>query len=333
MTQRIPGLDGLRAFAVLAVLLFHAAPGGPFPGGFLGVDLFFVLSGFLITGVLVADDRLGSFYWKRFCRLGPALGLFLLAYVLVAPAIWPGHSHGRDALLAGLYVSNWTFTFWGDPEYIRHTWSLAVEEQFYLIWPFALPLLLKSRQPARWLFAAVVLLTLWRCSFAANWMSYYYRTDTRLTGLLVGAALYFVRDRLVLSRTAFWIGAALSGWLLLAADILRAFLFIPLAELAAVLMIGAAVSGNAPHFLDRPLLVRLGLWSYGIYLWHNPATLALRDQGFWVALAGSLAVAIPCAALSYYSVEAAGRRLKNMTAAELRSRLRRFTATRVTRPS
>src|SRR4051812_33371050 len=109
--DRIAGLDGLRAIAVLSVVLFHAGTDGPLPGGFIGVDLFFILSGFLITGVLAKGEPLGSFYWHRFWRLAPALLLFLGAYALFAPLVWPGYPHNRDALLAGLYVGNYSYTF------------------------------------------------------------------------------------------------------------------------------------------------------------------------------------------------------------------------------
>src|ERR1044071_2906095 len=106
-----PALDGLRALAAIAVVLFHCRVGGGefvFGSGFLGVDVFFVLSGFLITQQLREGRALGEFYWRRALRLLPALLFFLGVYVAVAPLLWPGQPHGRDALFAGLYLSDIT---------------------------------------------------------------------------------------------------------------------------------------------------------------------------------------------------------------------------------
>ena len=121
-----------------------------FDQGYFGVDLFFVLSGFLITRLLVDEiDSTGRidllrFYLRRLLRLTPALLLMLTAYLLIAPSLWPQldlMSHVRDAALVAFYLSDYSQAFWHNPKVLIHTWSLSVEEHFYLIWPFAVLLL------------------------------------------------------------------------------------------------------------------------------------------------------------------------------------------------
>ena len=136
-----PALDGLRAVAIVLVLLSHAhAP--LFSGAFFGVDLFFVLSGYLITSLLlreVADTgRIDywDFYRRRFFRLMPALLLFLAAYCLAAPRIWPELADVySDAIVSALYLADYGIAFFDSPGTLLHMWSLAVEEHFYLLWP------------------------------------------------------------------------------------------------------------------------------------------------------------------------------------------------------
>src|SRR5277367_6126241 len=147
----LPGLDGVRAFAVLAVMIYHGGISLT-PGGFLGVDTFFVLSGFLITSLLVSEwqgtatIRLGAFWARRARRLLPALLLMLLFVAFYASVIVPKGTYGAlrlDALATLLYVSNWHFILVNSNYFnetsasspLLHTWSLAVEEQFYVIWP------------------------------------------------------------------------------------------------------------------------------------------------------------------------------------------------------
>ncbi|HEY1485076.1 MAG TPA: acyltransferase, partial [Micromonosporaceae bacterium] len=147
--RRWSGLDGLRAVAVAAVVAFHFAPSA-LPGGFLGVDIFFVLSGYLITRMIVTEYlrfgglRFGNFYLRRARRLLPALGVVLTA-ALASAAFWRDQMTTiRPATMAAVgYVSNWWLSFAhqsyfvtaGRPSVLQHLWSLAVEEQFYLFWP------------------------------------------------------------------------------------------------------------------------------------------------------------------------------------------------------
>ena len=307
-------LDGLRAIAVTSVLLLHAAPGAPFSGGFVGVDLFFVLSSFLITSILAAEVRetgrldLARFYSRRFLRLMPALLFMLAGYLMVAPFLWPTYPHGRDALVASLYLSDYTLAVWGVPRYIGHTWSLAVEEHFYLLWPFVVPLLLRSTRPLVWLAAAFAVLTLWRTSWATEFNQSYFRFDTHATGLVLGAALYF--SGLRLGRTAGLAALAMFGALVLSASFPYAFIAIPLAEIASAVLIASAASLDV---LRNSLLVWLGRRSYAIYLWHVPVVDLLRagHLSFAPMVALTLLLSIGCAILSWHSVEKWGRRMKS----------------------
>jgi peptidoglycan/LPS O-acetylase OafA/YrhL len=211
---RAPGLDGVRALAVLAVLAFHAGASG-LPGGFLGVDIFFVLSGFLITGLLTGrHDETGrpglkEFWIRRARRLLPTLAVMLVVVTAAATIIEPRQEAPlRQALLAAAtYTSNWYQILhrvpyfaaagqFGTPPPLDHLWSLAIEEQFYLIWPVILWLVI-LRLNERGARVAATLLGAGASALAmalqyrpgGDPSAVYYGTDTHASALLIGAAL------------------------------------------------------------------------------------------------------------------------------------------------
>jgi peptidoglycan/LPS O-acetylase OafA/YrhL len=212
-----PGLDGLRALAVSAVLLYHADPAF-IPGGFLGVEVFFVISGYLISALLLAEWRtkgridLKDFWMRRARRLLPALYALLVVTLAFSVVFLPGEVAGLRGEVLGAfgYVTNWFLIFGresyfeavGRPSVLQHLWSLAVEEQFYLIWPVVLAVGLGvGTAHRRQRLVLMVALAGAAASAVAMALMYtpgvdpsriYYGTDTRATGLLCGAALAFL---------------------------------------------------------------------------------------------------------------------------------------------
>lgn len=313
---RLPGLDGLRAIAVAAVMLFHA----DFQwarGGYLGVDLFFVISGFLITGLLAreidANGRLalGHFYWRRAKRLLPASWLMMAAVVIVAARIATDalpHLRG-DAVASLLYVTNWEllrsntsyFEAMGRPPLLQHLWSLAIEEQFYLLWA-PLVLLCLPRFGRRGLAGLALALGL----ASATWMfvlarklgypdqgdpsRLYFGTDTHAFALLLGAALGLLwrpaQRYPGIARSGFGLLLgllALSGMVALFATLgentrlLYPWGFLAAAIVSLILVATAVHPGLAlGRWLDAQPLRWLGERSYGIYLWHWPIFMLTR---------------------------------------------------------
>jgi len=200
-----PALDGLRALAVLPVLLFHGGVPG-FQWGYIGVDVFFVISGYLITDTLLKEQAetgcisLLGFYRRRALRLLPALALVCLAVLLFMGLVANSWNQAwREIAIVAFYAGNWTRALGtGLPQYLGHTWSLAIEEQFYIRWP-ALLLAILALNPTiisslRLILALVIAVTCWRIFLALYGASadrLYNGTDTRADALLIGAALAF----------------------------------------------------------------------------------------------------------------------------------------------
>jgi peptidoglycan/LPS O-acetylase OafA/YrhL len=312
-------LDGLRAIAVLLVIAFHANPDGPFQGGWIGCDIFFVLSAFLITSILFEERettgrlRLGRFYWRRCLRLYPALLVFLAAYLAVGPMVLAGYPHWRDALIAAVYVSNFAIVIAHIPVLITHTWSLAAEEQFYLLWPPALLILMRVSRPA--LFLGLLWLGLTILRYATDdLVARYYGFATHGTGLVLGAFLFFVMRERKLTISPVHALVAFAGLALLSAtaDISSPELTTSVAEAAAAVIIGAIICNpGSMSFLSTRHLVGLGKVSYGLYLWHYPISRLLRDVGgFWSVFTLTFALSLALACLSYFTVERWARRLR-----------------------
>jgi peptidoglycan/LPS O-acetylase OafA/YrhL len=316
----IPGLDGLRAIAVMLVIAYHCEPQGLVQGGFIGVDLFFVLSAFLITSILVDEKertgaiRLGRFYWRRMLRLMPALLLFLTTYAVIAPMIISEYPHLRDAAIAGLYISNFAFVAWQIPLFIKHTWSLAAEEQFYLLWPVILIMLLRTKRPMLLLGVVWVGLTAMRLA-GDDWVVNYYGLAHHGTGLVLGAILFFLvrAGKFALRPVHALFAAALLAVTSLNAQLGAAALPISVAEFASAVIIGTVVTNPAGLQLlaARPLVV-LGKLSYGLFLWNYPIALVMRSYGgFWETFAITFALSLGLAALSYVTIESWTRRLRS----------------------
>ena len=310
--RHVPALDGLRGLALLGVLLFHA--NGALAGGYLGVDLFFVLSGFLITSLLLAEHReagriaLGPFWIRRARRLFPAL-LSLMPVVAIYGRYFARTDElttvRAQALAALAYVANWQAIFrhqsywqlFAAPSPLEHTWSLSIEEQFYVVWPLLVSFVLR-RGSARTLLG--VCLTLCGLSMAAmlvlfdpgNTTRAYLGTDTRMTGIVLGAALATLISpnaqfgaRAVRALDICGVLAALG--LGLAWTSLRGtdpFLYrggFWLTELGALSLIACAIAGER-SWVARALAIRpltwLGTISYGAYLWHWPVNVFLSTE-------------------------------------------------------
>lgn len=340
----LPALDGLRGLAVLAVIVYHL-DWGWLRGGFLGVEVFFVVSGYLITSLLLDEhSRLGtidlrSFWIRRARRLLPALGAMALGVsvwaLLFADPL--AATLRRDLLPALGYVSNWWQIFGvdtpyfapTDPPLLRHLWSLAVEEQWYLVWPVLFPLVLgrvagRRRRASGVLFGSAAALMV--ATAVASWGAdtdrlnlLYLSTPTRSTGLLVGAAVALVwrpwegRQGRVPTRVLEVCGGGAMAVIALAMVTLTVSgmaLYrggLALVSLASAVLIAAAVhpaSGRLGQVLGHRALVAVGRRSYGLYLWHWPVIVfSGAASGNWRDIITAVAVTVVVAELSYRFVE------------------------------
>lgn len=309
-----PSLDGIRALAALVVVAFHAKVPG-FGGGFLGVDIFFVLSGFLITQLLCAEYaqrariNWGVFAARRLRRLYPAMATMLIAYLAFAPALFPHISqekHLQDLLLTALYLSDYARAFDGPLSVLSHTWSLAVEMQFYLVWPVVVVGLL--RLPRRT--AILALLGLYIASNAWRWVAFeifedgwdvYDRADTHASGLVLGSLLGYAQPRVAARWAPVGLAMiAISVMVFEWGEAVTVHFGFTAAEIGTALLVL-----SAPSWLGIGVLAWLGRMSYGLYLWHYPLMRWMRGEqwGWPETFATGLALGLMAAVTSYYTFE------------------------------
>jgi peptidoglycan/LPS O-acetylase OafA/YrhL len=350
----LAGLDGLRAIAVVAVVFYHLFP-SLIPGGFIGVDIFFVISGFLITSLLITEHtRTGRINLKRFWvrrarRILPAL--FVTISITCSVALFVGGDIlvglGRQVLGAATFSNNWVEIAAGTNYFdisslhlFTNFWSLAVEEQFYAVWPFILVAILgittltRRYRTGLWLSILLSLVSagLMFALFSENSVTrVYYGSDTHAFGLMIGAALAFLgnaRFAKALQRQDAWPSARYKHpkiiqtlGILSLGGIIALVLYLP--ELASVtyrgglllvsiltaLVILAAVSnkGLLQRLLEIKWLKWIGVRSYGIYLWHWPVAVlchyAIPIQNQWIAPLIVIGVSLFAAAASYRFLE------------------------------
>jgi len=342
-----PALDGLRAVAVAGVLVYHHVGGFSDrlgQGGLLGVDVFFVLSGFLITSLLLTEHRttgrihFAGFWLRRARRLLPALLAALLFALVLGYLVYSPRDQAelRDDVYFTLgYIQNWHIVFWNGPidSPFAHAWSLSVEEQFYLVWPLVLAGLLAFTRRRRALLGWVIL---GLAVVGAIWTVYrysvghspaYFGTDTRAQELLLGAAfaclpLEWVRGRR--DRALDLLGLALL------AGLVALFLFVGLSSawysggffvfgIGVVVVIAAAIrpDGVTRRVLSVRPLVAIGTISYGLYLYHFPIYHWITPEALGLSasplFAVRLAVTTVVAVISYRLLEAPIRRGRGST--------------------
>jgi peptidoglycan/LPS O-acetylase OafA/YrhL len=331
-----PALDGIRGFAVLWVIGFHYNL--PFCGnGIFGVDLFFTLSGFLITILLLEEwVRAGTiglipFYIRRILRLYPALIILLIVLSSVAP---------RPYVFSTLfYFTNWikALHFQPDSLYLDHTWSLSIEEQYYLLWPLILMALLKTKISTKLIIfiplvmglaSALARIVVWNSIH--DWFRVYMGTDLHVDGLLLGSAFGmmtffgflpdFSKMKRILSLITL-ITLLLTFWLLIATSLTLSF--IPIfgnigVSIGTIIIICRLINDPSrivSKIFSFPPLVKIGVISYGLYLWHAPVGAIFDKANFpWPPLytiGAKIFVTFLAAGASYFLIEKPILRLKN----------------------
>jgi peptidoglycan/LPS O-acetylase OafA/YrhL len=322
---RVPALDGIRAAAAILVMFGHAGVPG-FEGGGLGVEAFFTLSGFLITSLLVEElietdrIRLRRFWLRRFVRLYPAMLVMTIAVAGLLTWMPPGTRTGIQTTL--LYYSNWQRALVGDVGALGHTWSLGIEEQFYLVWPLvliALWMLDRSLRVALW-FSALAVVGIGVAKQIAietgrvTTDRWYNGFDYRVDAILIGCLLAFAMHRGSLPR---WIASPRSTAAAIVACLVivfgREFWGATPATVrtiiccATAVLIAGLVSGPrcaAGSVLGSGPARWLGARSYALYLWHYPICRAILDRGGgpWRTIV-AIALSLIAAELSYRLVE------------------------------
>lgn len=342
--HRILAVDGLRAVAVLAVIAYHISSAS-FPGGFVGVDLFFVISGYVVCGSLLKTSpdesfsRLATgFYARRFLRIYPPLVVMLIVVGVLHRIFVP------ESTLAGTSAQTGNFAFFGisniqliwntEPYFgpmaefnpYTHTWSLAVEEQFYFLFPLVLFVYLRKRRVALWIFTALFLSS---CSWAAfetfaNPVWAFYLLPSRLWELLAGSILCLIhrREQLLPRTSARASLTATVGLLCIAVSLVITpisqfpFPWAIVPTVGTLLTISGVVGqvGLPAKILSNAMVVFVGRISYSLYLWHWPVIVLMRwtiGVESQVQFIVAFTLAITFAVLSYFGIERVAQRLQS----------------------
>ena len=333
-----PDIDGLRAVAVLGVVAYHVWPQS-LPGGYIGVDIFFVISGFLISGIILRERDLGhfsllNFYARRVRRLFPALAIVLTATALIGwYYLLPDEfaALGKHMLAAAGYATNFVlrweagyFDAAADSKPLLHLWSLGVEEQFYIVWPLVL-LLVRGRRALLGVMAAIIVVSFAGSLFSLskNQVAAFYLPHHRMWQLADGAllaAIALYQPTWMAFRRRADIMSIVGVLLIVAAMVLLATRrdypgFYGLIPVSAALLLVAAGPGAVTNrlLLANPVAVFIGLISYPLYLWHWPLLSFVHILGVemdaW-AIASVLAAAGSLATLTYFLVERPVRRAR-----------------------
>jgi peptidoglycan/LPS O-acetylase OafA/YrhL len=341
-------LDGLRGMAILLVLICHM---NILRGGFLGVDLFFVLSGFLITSLLVHEwGHFGSisltrFYARRALRLLPAYWVLLIICLVVSQYLPPGLAalRRKEILVAACYVTNWPLLHHATLSVLGHTWSLSIEEQFYLLWPPLLYGLLRSGLGRRSIIGLVIAgmiataLHRWHLAFDRDLtvfenLAYMFRLytglDTRADALLAGCLVGLLTSWDMVPRSRRWVSGYGVAALVAAGFVsyliatlpdssqsrLYCGLFSAIEASLAVILLRLVISPPriVRAVLESRALVGTGRISYALYLFHLPIILSLAPDGGGLSLKGILVASLSFAAAvgSYFLIEQPFLRMK-----------------------
>lgn len=346
-----PALDGLRALSVIAVILYHAGIHW-IPGGFIGVEVFFVVSGFLITSLMIDEQHvsgkvsLKQFWIRRARRLLPALFTMLIVSLVTVTffAKDSAPDFRQDVLPALSYFSNWWQIYFVDTPYfaanslpmLRHLWSLAVEEQWYVLWPIAFAFVLGNKRIPRWISAvaiglsAVAVMVGTALAFIAdnetriNFL--YLSTITRSSGLLLGAALAcvwrpwkkavvrFANVRSVFADVLALSALATLGYIAAFVHVADERLYmggLAASTVASAVIIAVVVrSGKSlvKRVLSVPLLVEIGRRSYGLYLWHWPIFVVTGARLSTTRLAYALTATVIINEFVYQFIETPSRK-------------------------
>lgn len=301
MKGRFPALDGVRGLAILVVLVHNLSiyrEGeslldriwmGVVGAGWFGVELFFVLSGFLITGILLeprSKDRVRTFYLRRFLRIGPLYYVGLIAYFFIATRVEPYLARPfKEVVWYWLFLSNWSVLPYGLLPGLGHLWSLAVEEQFYVAWPWVV--WRTSPRVFAWICVVIVGVSIAaRVAFRVydfDWMWNYSSTLTRMDALAIGALLALGlrsdawRPRVLASLrpVAIACGVVLLGTVVWTKGFDRFDLLVQIygytvLAIASAVVVASATLPTAPRLLLHPVLRFFGKYSYAIYLFHMP---------------------------------------------------------------